>query len=448
MHRADTDWAEKSGPPDRFLLRSVGFAQRDTQPAGSTTALSFFFDRPFLNCHHVEQMSNYSDRTAVAAIVLSLTAHVGANPSTWTVTNLHPSRAAESFAYRISNGQQVGWSTVGGAHHASVWTGSAASWVDLHPAGASLSEAYGVYDGMQVGRAVVGGVDRATLWSGSAPGVNLTPSGSPSSQAQGISAGTQVGYAAVNGWNHAGTWSGSSATWASLHPSPTLLSQAHGADGEQQVGVTVADASAPNHAALWSGSSSSWVDLHPADATWSWARAVDDGQQVGWIFLDGVGHASLWNGTAESWVDLTPEGATESWGQDVHAGRQAGYARFDGVYHAGIWSGSAESWEDISLALTGSWGNTYANGVWSDANTIYVVGSGFNVQSGRNEALLWSRPIAPPAPGDINGDGIVNAADLGVLLGAWGSNSTAADLDGDGVVGGSDLAILLGAWTG
>jgi hypothetical protein len=42
----------------------------------------------------------------------------------------------------------------------------------------------------------------------------------------------------------------------------------------------------------------------------------------------------------------------------------------------------------------------------------------------------------------------VNAADLALLLGAWGSAGGAADLDGDGSVGAGDLAILLGAWTG
>lgn len=50
--------------------------------------------------------------------------------------------------------------------------------------------------------------------------------------------------------------------------------------------------------------------------------------------------------------------------------------------------------------------------------------------------------------GDLNGDGAVNAADLALLLGAWGSAGGAADLDGDGSVGAGDLAILLGAWTG
>jgi hypothetical protein len=38
----------------------------------------------------------------------------------------------------------------------------------------------------------------------------------------------------------------------------------------------------------------------------------------------------------------------------------------------------------------------------------------------------------------------VDGADLGTLLGAWGT--PAADLDGDSTTGGADLGILLGAW--
>ncbi len=48
-------------------------------------------------------------------------------------------------------------------------------------------------------------------------------------------------------------------------------------------------------------------------------------------------------------------------------------------------------------------------------------------------------------PADLDGDGIVGAADLAILLGAW-SGSGVGDLDGGGSVGAADLAILLGAW--
>ena len=48
-------------------------------------------------------------------------------------------------------------------------------------------------------------------------------------------------------------------------------------------------------------------------------------------------------------------------------------------------------------------------------------------------------------PTDLDGDGQVGAADLAILLGAWGGKG-AADLDNSGTVDASDLAILLGAW--
>lgn len=48
-------------------------------------------------------------------------------------------------------------------------------------------------------------------------------------------------------------------------------------------------------------------------------------------------------------------------------------------------------------------------------------------------------------PSDLNGDGVVDGADLGILLGSWGA-SGGGDLDGNGVVDGADLGLLLGAW--
>jgi hypothetical protein len=56
---------------------------------------------------------------------------------------------------------------------------------------------------------------------------------------------------------------------------------------------------------------------------------------------------------------------------------------------------------------------------------------------------------ASPSP-DLDGDGMIGAGDLALLLGAWGPCAAcigcAADLDGDCAVGAGDLAILLGAW--
>jgi len=51
---------------------------------------------------------------------------------------------------------------------------------------------------------------------------------------------------------------------------------------------------------------------------------------------------------------------------------------------------------------------------------------------------------------DLNCDGVVDGADLLILLGQWGEcadpDDCPADLNGDGVVDGADLLILLGSW--
>jgi hypothetical protein len=56
------------------------------------------------------------------------------------------------------------------------------------------------------------------------------------------------------------------------------------------------------------------------------------------------------------------------------------------------------------------------------------------------------RPPAGPA-GDLDGDGLVNGSDLGILLAAWDTYSEIADLDGDGTVDGRDLGLMLVDWS-
>jgi hypothetical protein len=84
----------------------------------------------------------------------------------------------------------------------------------------------------------------------------------------------------------------------------------------------------------------------------------------------------------------------------------------------------------------------------SDAGEVYFVGrvtsalTGLNVGDG---LFVISLPSA--CVGDLDANGVVDAADLATLLGGWG-NAGATDLDGSGITGAEDLALLLGAWGG
>jgi hypothetical protein len=63
-------------------------------------------------------------------------------------------------------------------------------------------------------------------------------------------------------------------------------------------------------------------------------------------------------------------------------------------------------------------------------------------------AVALQGPSAPPVVivGDLNGDGIVNGADAGILLANWGGSGV-GDLNGSGIVDGADLGILLSNWS-
>jgi choice-of-anchor B domain-containing protein len=73
------------------------------------------------------------------------------------------------------------------------------------------------------------------------------------------------------------------------------------------------------------------------------------------------------------------------------------------------------------------------------------LGAGSLVEAGVDDFTVWYFECPPTIVGDLDGNGTVDAADLAVLLGQWGS-SGAADLDASGVVDAADLALLLGNW--
>jgi hypothetical protein len=69
------------------------------------------------------------------------------------------------------------------------------------------------------------------------------------------------------------------------------------------------------------------------------------------------------------------------------------------------------------------------------------------IEAGIDNLRVFGIECDDSIPGDLNGDGQVNGADLGLFLIVWGTSDPAADLDGSGSVGGGDLGILLANWT-
>ena len=84
--------------------------------------------------------------------------------------------------------------------------------------------------------------------------------------------------------------------------------------------------------------------------------------------------------------------------------------------------------------------------------TYYIVAGSFSATVNVTSTLrIDGPPQTGSCLGDLNLDGIVSGADLGLLLGAWGvcpggTTGCIGDLNNDGVVSGADLGLLLGAW--
>lgn len=118
-----------------------------------------------------------------------------------------------------------------------------------------------------------------------------------------------------------------------------------------------------------------------------------------------------------------------------------GVSVFDGVN----WS-DAELHDGLGF-LTG-----FGFGAVTEIGECAMLAVGFKNVAGDARTLVAQLAPLGSAAGvvqpDIDGDGDVDGADLGLLLGSWGSSDSWADLDANGTVDGGDLGMLLGAWTG
>jgi hypothetical protein len=96
------------------------------------------------------------------------------------------------------------------------------------------------------------------------------------------------------------------------------------------------------------------------------------------------------------------------------------------------------------LTLIGSTGNNGSGQSTGFSSSGWLV---LRAGDSNNQFYSIARIRVEPGvacPADLNGDGLVDSADLGALLSGWGTASP--DLDGNGTVDSADLGTLLSAW--
>jgi len=160
----------------------------------------------------------------------------------------------------------------------------------------------------------------------------------------------------------------------------------------------------------------------------SWA------QFYGCLFEGNVGQLAGggWNWTGGGAMHFNA-GGQPSLFDCVVADNTAGGAQCGGA----IWSGG-----DTIVTVTDS---TLCNNDCNGNTSQYYGGNGTIVDGGGND--ISDECADPFCLGDINLDTVVNAADLGLLIGEWGcKGECVADLNEDGMVNAADLGLLIGAW--
>lgn len=85
----------------------------------------------------------------------------------------------------------------------------------------------------------------------------------------------------------------------------------------------------------------------------------------------------------------------------------------------------------------------------SAGQTVYIAVAGGDIAAPGPFAFELSLDSVTACPGDLDANGIIDGADLGTMLSAWGpcgASGCVADVNGSGAVDGGDLGVLLSAW--
>ena len=150
----------------------------------------------------------------------------------------------------------------------------------------------------------------------------------------------------------------------------------------------------------------------------------------------------------ETWgIKATPDG-----GCVIAAGTGDEYSYSECT--AGVCSDQWEAYLVKFDAVGGiDWETTYRNGQGGDwaAEDIDLTSDGGAIVAVDDSSFGFLKlapfldPSDPVDPADLNGDGCVDAADVGLLLVAW--NAPGGDINGDGNTDAADLGLLVAAWS-
>jgi hypothetical protein len=107
------------------------------------------------------------------------------------------------------------------------------------------------------------------------------------------------------------------------------------------------------------------------------------------------------------------------------------------------WSESVNLGASINTA-----GYDYSGMVSTDGSTLYFTSEDWVRPGGQGNDDIWQAPIIPIV--DLNGDGIVDSADMVIMVDHWGTDNPLCDIGpmpwGDGIVDIEDLKIFMEHW--
>jgi len=176
--------------------------------------------------------------------------------------------------------------------------------------------------------------------------------------------------------------------------------------------------------------------------SWHSLAITSSGEVVGWGYDFGQLHAPFETefiqvvGGWKHSLGIDSAGSIRGWGTDI--GGVLTEIPVDGKYLEIDCSAS----RGIALRDDGRvivWGSPTSTDIPVPEGRFCAITAGSTVECG----------IRVVCQGDLVEDGIVNSADIAVVLNFWGTNGTqyaGVDLNSDGIVNGADLAAVLGAW--